>query len=120
MTNDVRQGLSRCAELAYNRTAAVREHHRATSFDNGRGLRGHDVRAKIEFARRDADDGDHDRSGKTDHHNLEVGGAVCGVQRRVHATDEITSNANGTLSIRTMPPIPTYKTPLFAPLRDGS
>src|SRR6185437_5044191 len=33
---------------------------------------------------RDADHGYHQRSGKPDHHDLEVGGAVCGVHRPVH------------------------------------
>ena len=73
-------------KLADNRTAAVGERYRAASFDNGRSLRGHDISAEIEFARRDPDQSDHERATQTDHHNLEVGGAVCGVQRRIHAS----------------------------------
>jgi len=98
-------------KLADNRTAAVGERYRAASFDNGRSLRGHDISAEIEFARRDPDQSDHERATQTDHHNLEVGGAVCSVHRPVHTPNQITSNATGTLYFRTMNPIPKYKAP---------
>ena len=75
-----RHGLSNLRELADGRTVAIGEHHRAAGFDNGGCLRGHDVRAKIEFARRDANDREHDRAGKTDDHDLEMGGPIRGVQ----------------------------------------
>jgi hypothetical protein len=86
MNGCVRRALSSLAELADNRTAAVGERHRSASLDNGWRLRAHDIRAEIEFARRDADHRDHERPSKTDHHNFEVGGPVCGVQRRIHAS----------------------------------
>src|SRR6476660_409974 len=98
------------AELTDNRTAAVGEHHRAASLDDGWRLRGHDIRAEIEFARRDADHRDHKRRSKTDHHNFEVGGAVCGVQRRIHATPEHFERQRNTVFWDTAL-IPTYKTP---------
>ena len=100
-----------CAKLADNGTAAVGEHHRAASLDNGRGLLGHDISAEIEFARRDPDQSDHERGSETDHHNLEVGGAVCGVHRPVHIINQITLNSTGTLYFRTMHPIPKYRAP---------
>src|SRR5438105_14167100 len=65
------------------RTVAIGEYDPTTGLDNARVLRGHDISAKIEFARRDADHGDHQRSGEPDHHTLEAGGAVYGVHRPV-------------------------------------
>lgn len=84
-------------ELADNRTATIGENDRAASFDYGLGLRRHDVRAKIEFAGRNTDDGDHDGRSKSDHDDLEVGSAVCGVQRPIHVANEISSKPNGLL-----------------------
>jgi hypothetical protein len=89
-------------ELADNRTAAVGENYRATSLDYGLGLRRHDVRAKIEFAGRDSDDDDHDGGSKSDHDNLEVGGAVCGMQRPIHVGDEISPKPKGLLYLWAM------------------
>ena len=89
-------------ELADNRTGAVGENYRATGLDYGLGPRCHDVRTKIEFAGRDSDDGDHDGGSKSDHDNLEVGGAVCGVQRPIHVADETSSKPNGLLYLWAM------------------
>ena len=89
-------------ELADRRTDAIGENDRATGLDYGLALRRHDVRAKIEFAGGDSDDGDHNRSGQSDHDNLEVGSAVCGVQRPIHVADEISSRGKGLLYLQTM------------------
>src|SRR5262249_44459310 len=70
--------------LSDSRTAAVGKHGWATRLDDGRIMRGHDVRAEIEFARRDADDSYQKRGNEPHHHNLEVGGTVCRVHRPVH------------------------------------
>ena len=82
-----RQVCRRFAEnLADGRAAAVGEDHRAAGLDHGRGLRGQDIGAEIELLRGNADHGDQQRGGKPDHHDLEVGGAVCGVHRPVHGS----------------------------------
>src|SRR5262249_55538788 len=62
--------------LSDSRTVAVGIHNRAARLENGWILRGHDVRAEIEFTRGDADNGDQKRSCEPYHHNLEVSGAV--------------------------------------------
>ncbi len=67
-------------------SAAVGENHGAAGLDHGRGLRGQDVGAEIELTRGNADHRDQQRGGKAHHHDLEVGGAVCGVHRPVHGS----------------------------------
>src|SRR5262245_20903454 len=81
---DVLYGRAIHVELADSWTVVVGEYHRAACLDHSRRLRGHDIRAKIEFARRDTNHRDHDRSSKANHNNLKVGGSVCGIQRRIH------------------------------------
>ena len=88
---------------ADDRTVHIGEHDRTTSLDDGGGLRGHDVGAQIELARRNADHCDQDRGDEADHHNLQVGGAICGVEGRVHGAEEITSDARRILYLRTIP-----------------
>jgi len=53
-------------------------------------------------SRGDSDNGDHNRGGQSDHDNLEVGGAVCGVQRPIHVADEISSRGKALLYLQTM------------------
>ena len=72
-------------ELADDRTDFVGEHDRTASLNNGGGLRRHDVGAQVELAGRNADHCDEDRSDESDHHDLQVGGAICGIEGRVHA-----------------------------------
>src|SRR5262249_20901283 len=74
-----------CTELTDDRTTLVGEDHRRTSLDHSRGACSHNVGAKIEFAPRDPDDGDQQRGDEPNHHDLEVGGSVCSVQRPVHS-----------------------------------
>lgn len=71
-------------QLAYDRTAAVSEHHGSTGFDRGQGPRGQYIDAWIKLLHGDAGHGDQQRRGKSNHHNLEVGVSVCGVHRPVH------------------------------------
>jgi hypothetical protein len=68
-----------CAELADDRTAPVGEDHGCTCLDHSRGVCGHNVGAKIEFAARDPDNGNQQRGDEPNHYNLEVGGSVCSV-----------------------------------------
>jgi hypothetical protein len=88
--------------LADHRSAAIGENDRATGLDYCLALRRHDVRAKIEFASGNSDDSDHNRGGQSDHDDLEVGSAVCGVQRPIHVADEISSMGKGLLYLQTM------------------
>jgi len=71
-------------ELADAGPVAVREDHGRTGLDYGGTLCGHDIGAEIEFGGRDPDDGNQQRGQKPNHHDLEVGGSVCGVHRPVH------------------------------------
>src|SRR5262245_57879422 len=70
--------------LTDGRTAPVGEYNRPTGLDDRRALRRHDIRAQIEFARRDADHGDQQRCGKPYDHDLEMRGAICPVKGPVH------------------------------------
>src|SRR5262249_42028007 len=75
-------------ELTDYGTNAVGEHHGAASFNDRWVLGGHDVGAEVKLTRGDADHRDHYRRSKTDHHNLEVGRAIGGVEGGVHALNK--------------------------------
>ena len=108
----LRRGVKQAKhELADNRTAAVGEHHRAASFDNGRRLRSHDISAEISSRAEIPIKANMSAPARPTTAILRwvVRLAVC-IDQFIPSTKSPRMLA-GTLYFRTMNPIPKYKAP---------